>query len=189
MFEQGLVSEGEYRQNETTASRARADVARAREGLAEARQNQRLAPQEDEAELRRAEALLEQAVGRAPEDGLVLRLVARSGERSGPQGVLQMGETGEMFAIAEIHANDVGLVKSGQRATFSSPALKASLEGRVAAVGELIFRNDVFGENPTAPENQRVVQVRIRLEADPQASRLTNLEGQAKIFLGGTPAP
>jgi HlyD family secretion protein len=184
MFEQGLISEGDYRETETSAARAAADLAREKAALEQAKETARLLPQEAEAEVRRADALAEQALVRAPQDGVVLRVIARAGERSGPQGVLQMGETAEMFAVAEVHANDVGRVAPGAQAVFTSPALKAPLSGRVASVGALIFKNDVFGENANAPENQRVVQVRIRLDKDEAAARLTNLEGQARISLG-----
>ena len=37
--------------------------------------------------------------------------------------VAQVGDTSTMYAVAEVHANDVRLVAPGQSAVFSSPAL------------------------------------------------------------------
>jgi hypothetical protein len=59
----------------------------------------------------------------------------------------------------------------------------------VESIGEMIFSNGVRGEDPTAPRGLRVVQVRVLLEKNELAQRMTNLEGQLRIHLGtrGTP--
>lgn len=183
--EVGLASDREYDESVLQATRAEHELAEARAVLEQLRKSTALSRQEAGAELRRATARLEQATVRAPLTGRVLRILAQAGERVGPQGLLQMGDTSEMQAVAEVHANDARLVRAGQKAVFSSAALPQPLEGTVAEVGSLIYRNDVFGEDPTAPENVRVVQVRIRLGPAATAAGLTNLEGQVRISVAG----
>lgn len=126
---------------------------------------------------------LEQTIVRAPMDGVLLRVTVREGERVKGRPVAQLGDTSTMFAVAEVHANDVRLVAAGQPATFSSPALPRDVPGVVSEVGAIIFNNAIGGEDPRAPKGMRVVRVRVELSDDADASRLTNLEGQVRIDL------
>ena len=87
------------------------------------------------AQLRHAEAELARSTVRAPFDGQVLEIHARTGERVGPEGILELGRTDEMYAVAEVYETDVRRVKVGQRARVSSPALEAQLDGVVERVG------------------------------------------------------
>jgi HlyD family secretion protein len=136
-----------------------------------------------------AEARIEQTMIQAPLDGRVLRLLIREGERVDMNPVLIIGATQNMVAVAEVHANEIRLVEVGQKATFSSPALPSPLKGTVESIGEMIFSNSVTGEDPTAPRGLRVVQVRILLEENELAERMTNLEGQLRIHLGTRGSP
>lgn len=137
---------------------------------------------EAESELVRSRLLLERAVVTSPIDGTVLKLMSRAGEKvSGP--IAQIGATSAMTAVAEVHANDIHLVKTGQRATFTSPALPAPVEGTVLNIGAIIGKNNVFGEDPAAPDNARVFQVTVRLDDSAAAKGFTNLEGQIRILL------
>ena len=183
--ENGLASGRDYDDAVLQVTRAEHDLAQGRAVLEQLRKSTALSRQEAQAGLLGATARLEQATVRAPLTGRILRILAQAGERVGQQGLLQMGDTSEMQAVAEVHANDARLVKAGQRAVFSSAALPQPLEGSVAEVGSIIYRNDVFGEDPTAPANVRVVQVRIRLGPAGAAAGLTNLEGQVRIFVVG----
>ena len=45
------------------------------------------------------------------------------------------------------------------------------------------------GEDPTAPRGLRIVQVRVLLEKNELAERMTNLEGQLRIHLGPAEEP
>jgi len=133
-----------------------------------------------------AEERLSQTIVRAPIDGRVLRILVEPGERLTGSSLLKLGQTNEMHAVAEIHANDIHLIELGQRATFTSAALRGPIEGSVQKIGSMIFKNDLFGEG--APRGLRVILVRIRLNDDPLAANLTNLEGQIRIALVGPPA-
>ena len=142
-----------------------------------------LSEREAENEVEQARALLEEKLIRSPIDGRLLRMNARTGELVGTTPVASLGETETMVAVAEVHANEIRLVKLGQSAEFTSAALPRPLEGQVEEIGEMILSNNVLGEDPRAPRGLRVVQVRVRLEPDALAEQLTNLEGQLRIYL------
>jgi HlyD family secretion protein len=163
--------------------RAATEGKRAQSVLSKIEKNAVLDRREAMNQLAVAEAQLEQTVIRAPSDGTILRIIARAGERPGSQGIMVMGDTRTMTAVAEVHANDIRFLTVGQRARFTSPALADPIEGKVERIGSMVFRNNLFGEDPTAPENQRVFEVRVALDRSEVAARYTNLEGQVWIEL------
>ena len=130
-----------------------------------------------------AEARLEQTVVRSPLDGTVLRILTHEGESVGRKPVIKVGTTQSMYAVAEVHANEIRLIQLGQPTIFSSPALEESLKGTVESIGEIISGNAVRGADPTLPRGLRVVEVRAKLEPNELAQRLTNLEGELRIGL------
>lgn len=54
------------------------------------------------ADLRLARAEFDRVEVRSPIDGQVLTVYARAGERVGSEGILELGETGAMYAVAEV---------------------------------------------------------------------------------------
>jgi HlyD family secretion protein len=135
----------------------------------------RLARDVARANLARAEAELELSRVRAPIDGQVLKIHAREGERVGPEGILEIGETAAMFVIAEVYETDIGRVRVGQRARITSPALAEPLEGAVERIGLRIGKQDVLGTDPVADVGARGVEVEVRLDDAAPAAHLTNL--------------
>jgi HlyD family secretion protein len=133
------------------------------------------------AQLRSAEAALARSTVRAPIDGQVLKIHARPGEKVGPQGILELGRTDEMYAIAEVYETDVRRIKVGQRARVSSPALEAPLEGVVERVGMKIGKLDALSTDPAARTDARVVEVEIRLDDSEPVKSLTNLQVEIAI--------
>ena len=131
-----------------------------------------------------AEAELSRTVLRAPGDGEVLEICQRPGEVTGAGPVLKLGNTEEMYAVAEVYETDVRFVKPGQKATITSPAFEGQLEGTVDQVGRLVAKNDVLSVDPTANTDARVVEVRIRLTQGESVSGLTNL--QVNVFINLT---
>jgi HlyD family secretion protein len=112
---------------------------------------------------------------RAPIDGQILKIHAREGERVGPEGILEIGETAAMYVIAEVYETDIGRVRVGQRARITSPALAQPLEGAVERIGLRIGKQDVLGTDPVADVDARVVEVEVRLDDAAPAAHLTNL--------------
>jgi len=134
-----------------------------------------------EAELAHARAELARASVRAPIAGRVLQVHTREGERVGDQGILELGATDRMFAIAEVYEDDVARVRVGQRARISSPALPTALTGSVDWIHLKVAKQDALGTDPAARKDARVVEVEIRLDDSAAAAALTNLQVEVEI--------
>lgn len=128
------------------------------------------------ASMRAAEADRDRAVVRSPLAGRVLRVHARAGERVGPEGIAEIGETGAMYAVAEVYETDIPRVAKGQRATISSPALGRPLTGVVERVGLKVGRLSAVGADPAARNDARAVEVKIKLDDSKAAAALVDLE-------------
>jgi HlyD family secretion protein len=188
LLDRGLVSAREYDTMVFQAARSQDDVSQARTALVQAEESTRLAREEAENAVALAERQLEQTVVRAPIAGSVLRVLARPGERAvGP--VVELGQTGRMSAVAEVHSTEIHLVRAGQRAEFTSPSLEAPLAGEVESVGMMINYRNIFGEDASAVTNAKVFEVRVTLAPDPRVGRFSNLEGQMRIFVDSSSAP
>ena len=134
------------------------------------------------ASLRQAEAELELDVVRSPIDGQVLEVYARQGERVGDDGILEVGRTHEMFAVAEVYETDVQRVRLGQRAAVRSPALPAELaRHRRQDPSRRSASRTSSRTDPAARTDSRVVEVEIRLDESARAAALTNLEVDVEI--------
>jgi HlyD family secretion protein len=141
-----------------------------------------------EAQAKIAEAQLELSIIRAPIAGEILRIFTHAGERVGDEPILSMGDTANMYVVAEVHETDVSYVRVGQRATITSPALSGPVEGRVEEISPLIYKNDVLDIDPRAAKDTRVVEVRVKLANPELVSRFTHLEVSTRIDLD-SPAP
>jgi len=189
-----LLDETEIR--EAAVARSRARVSNARAELLRFRELHRghvvsdsqrdelkLALQVAEAELQQDLAELERSKVRSPIDGRVLEVHARAGERVGADGIVELGRTDEMYAVAEVYETDIGRVREGQRASVRSPALPRPLHGKVDRIGVLVGKLDALGTDPAARTDARVVEVEIRLDDDDvvAASSLTHLQVEIEI--------
>ncbi len=134
-----------------------------------------------EAELVAAQERLALARVTAPIAGQVLLVHARAGERIGTSGLLELGQTQHMYVVAEVYETDIGLVKEGQAATISSPALSEALNGNVERIGSIIGKNDILDLDPVARTDSRVVEVFIRLDDSEAVASLTYLQVDVEI--------
>jgi HlyD family secretion protein len=137
-----------------------------------------------EAELAHARAELARAYVRSPIDGRVLYIHSREGEQVGPEGLLELGRTDSMFAIAEVYEDDIGRVREGQRARITSPVLDAPLTGTVDWIHLKVAKQDALGTDPAARKDARVVEVEIRLDDSEPAAGLTNLQVEVEFESG-----
>jgi multidrug efflux pump subunit AcrA (membrane-fusion protein) len=135
----------------------------------------RLAWDVSKAGLQKAKAELDLSTVRSPIDGQILEIHSREGERVGERGIVELGETSAMYAVAEVYETDIGRVKLGQQATVRSPALPKALTGRVERIGLKIGKKDVLSTDPVEDADARVVEVDIRLDEPNAAAALTNL--------------
>ncbi|MBX2865880.1 MAG: efflux RND transporter periplasmic adaptor subunit [Leptolyngbyaceae cyanobacterium MAG.088] len=125
-----------------------------------------------------ADARLNRTVIKAPTAGQILDIYVHPGEAVSSNRLLSMGNTDEMYVVAEVYETDVGLVKPGQKASITSRngAFEGNLSGIVETVGLQIFKNDVLDDDPAANADARIVEVRIAVDQDEAVAMLTNLQ-------------
>jgi HlyD family secretion protein len=128
-------------------------------------------------------ARVEMSLVRAPQRGQVLEIFSRPGEKVGPEGVMEIGETDNMTVVAEVYETDISRVAVGQRATISSPALQNRVSGVVSKVGFKVGRMDVLDVDPIARADARVVEATITLDDPTAVERMTNLQVDVEIEL------
>jgi len=133
------------------------------------------------ADLAAARARLELAIVRAPIRAQVLEIHAYPGERVGPEGVMELGRTDRMYAVAEVYETDIAQVKVGQVARVRSSAFDEQLLGKVARISLKVGRLDVIGADPIAKTDARVVEVFILLDDSGAVSRYTNMQVKVEI--------
>jgi HlyD family secretion protein len=204
----GAISRQELDRQQATVNRLRADLENARatkQRLEQARTTdmnnamaQRAATQANlalsqvqsrvtsaEQNLAKADAALELTIIRAPKDGQILDIYADPGEAVSPSGepILAMGDTSQMYIVAEVYETDVGLVNVGQSATITSRngAFDQALTGTVENIGLQIAKNDVLDDDPAANADARVVEVRVRVDQSDIVAGLTNLQVDVAI--------
>lgn len=138
-----------------------------------------------QASMARSQAELDLATVRSPQAGQVLKIHTRPGELVGTEGIISLGKTQQMVAVAEVYELDVSHVHVGQTATVTSKnnAFSDVLRGKVVEVGLEIRKQDVLNTDPAAQFDARVVEVRVRLDkpSSRKVSGLTNLSVQVAI--------
>ncbi|MFN5765685.1 MAG: HlyD family efflux transporter periplasmic adaptor subunit [Pseudanabaena sp.] len=99
-----------------------------------------------EAGVARAKADLDLAIVRSPQGGQVLKIHTRAGELVGNNGIISLGQTQRMVAVAEVYELDINRVKVGQSATVISKnnAFSETLRGKVKEVGLQISKKDIL---------------------------------------------
>jgi HlyD family secretion protein len=133
------------------------------------------------ADLAAARASLELAVVRAPLRAQVLEIHAYPGERVGPEGIMELGRTDRMYAVAEVYETDITAVKAGQLARVQAPAMETALSGRVERISLKVGRLDAIGTDPISKTDARVVEVFILLDDSESVARFTNMQVKVEI--------
>ncbi|MEG3861778.1 HlyD family efflux transporter periplasmic adaptor subunit [Microcoleus sp. herbarium12] len=138
-----------------------------------------------QAAAKQAKANLALAYIRAPRDAQVLKIHTHPGEKVGNDGIVELGQTREMLAVAEIYQSDVDKVRIGQPATITSDSFKGELQGSVEYIGLQVQRQNIVNTDPSANIDARIVEVKVRLDAasSQKVAGLTNL--QVKVAIGG----
>lgn len=133
--------------------------------------------------IRKAQAELQQSYVKAPTAGEILKIHTKSGEMMGANGIAEIGQTDQMFVVAEVPEDSIAKVRLGQTATIISDnsAFNGELKGRITEIGRKIGKKDVLNNDPAADVDARVIEVKIALapQFTKQVSGLTN----AKVTL------
>lgn len=141
-----------------------------------------------QAAAQRARADLDLAYVRSPRNGQILEIHTWPGELIGNQGIVDLGNTDQMYVTAEVYETDIAKVSIGQTAKIKTDKITGDLQGTVDEIGLQIGKKDALGTDPVADADARVVEVKIRL--DPEASQrvagLTNLQVKVVINTAGS---
>lgn len=135
--------------------------------------------------MRKAQAELQQSYVKAPSSGEILKIHTKSGEMMGVNGIAEIGQTDQMFVVAEVPEDSISKIRLGQTATISSDngTFNGQLKGKVTEIGRKIGKKDVLNNDPAADIDARVVEVKIALspEFNQQVSGLTNAKVTVEI--------
>lgn len=138
-----------------------------------------------QATARQAQAALSEAYVRVPSAGEILKIHSKAGEAVSDKGIVEMGQTSQMVAVAEVYESDVRKLKVGQSATITSEsgAFSQNLRGTVSSIGLQIGKQDVLNTDPAADSDSRVVEVKIAIDPTDSTtvSGLTNSKISVKI--------
>jgi HlyD family secretion protein len=137
------------------------------------------------AALNLAQANLQQAYVRSPQDGQVFEIHTRPGEIVSDDGIANIGQTNQMYAVAEVYESDISKVHPEQRVRVVNDFLPDELQGTVDWVGLQVRRQNVINTDPSSNIDGRVIEVRVRLDpaSSQRASKFTNMQVKVVIEL------
>ncbi|AKG24264.1 ABC exporter membrane fusion protein [Calothrix sp. 336/3] len=135
------------------------------------------------ASVKRAEANLAQAYVRSPQEGVIFEIHTRPGEIVSSNGIVDMGGTNQMYAVAEVYQSDISKVKPGQIVRLTSDSIPGELQGKVDRIGWQVKRQNIINADPSDNIDSRIIEVHIKLDAasTEKAAKFTNLQIKAVI--------
>ncbi|MDZ8185474.1 MAG: ABC exporter membrane fusion protein [Nostoc sp. ChiSLP02] len=130
-----------------------------------------------------AKANLQQAEVRSPQNGQIFEIHAHPGELVSNDGIADIGQTTQMYVIAEVYESDIAKVHSGQKVRIFGDFLSIELQGIVDRKGLQVRRQNIINTDPATNIDSRVVQVHIRLDeaSSQKAANLTNMQVKTVI--------
>ncbi len=147
-----------------------------------------------DAEVKHAEAKREKLVTdlclsqvTAPRDGRILRLNIRPGETVTDKGIVELGSTEQMIAVAEVYQSDVGNLRLGQKAIIRGDGIRGSVTGSVWSIGWEVLKQSVFAQDPSTASDARVVEVKVMIDKSfgAQVEKLSNMQVEV-VFVQDT---
>ncbi|WP_417606070.1 HlyD family efflux transporter periplasmic adaptor subunit [Primorskyibacter flagellatus] len=139
-----------------------------------------------EAELGRVERDLARGIVVAPITGTILDIHVTPGQRPPAEGVMEMGDIGQMTAEMEVYQDRIAAVQPGQPVELVANAIGRTLHGTVESIGLTVGRQGLMSDDVAANTDARVIRVVVALDPPSSeiAARFTNLEVIARIDTG-----
>ena len=116
----------------------------------------------------RARKEFEFATVRAPQNGRILKIIARPGDRVGDGGILEMADTSRMIVTAEVYQTDMPQIYLNQGATMTIDGTDQTFRGVVYQVLPQVQRQSIFAGEPGENQDQRVFEVKLHLDLGPK---------------------
>ena len=117
----------------------------------------------------------------SPSAGTVLEIHTYPGEAVTSDGILDLGDLGNMFVLAEVYLNDVPRVREGARATITGEGFLGTVTGKVEEVLRQASGNRLYPVDAQTAADKRVLGVRIRLDNSQKVQHLTNSQVSVRI--------
>ena len=125
---------------------------------------------------------------RVPVAGRILRINTRVGERvDTEEGIIELGQTSQMYAIAEVYETEITKIELGQKAVIESEygGFEGKIAGEVTHIGLQVGKKTLTANSadPNTDENARVVEIKIRIndKDSKKVANLTNMQVQVII--------
>jgi HlyD family secretion protein len=134
---------------------------------------------------KQAKANLDQVYVKSLQDGVIFDIYTRAGEVVSTDGIVEIGQTNQMFAVVEVYQSDISKIRTQQQVKISSVSLPEELQGTVDRIGWKVQRQNVINSDPSENIDSRVVEVHVKLdqESSNKAAKFTNLQVKAVISL------
>lgn len=116
------------------------------------------------AEKNLAQERVQQTLLHAPIGGTIVHVGARTGERVGSDGVVEIADLSHLEVVADVYEQDFSSIRDGQKATIEVRGMKTPVSGTVTQRGFIVGKSTLRDTNPTEPRDQRTIEVRIALE-------------------------
>lgn len=135
------------------------------------------------AAMKQANANLDQAYIKAPIAGEILEIHTRAGEVVSSDGIVSIGKTQQMYAIAQVYQSDIQKVKLNQKVKIVSDSIAGELLGKVERIDSQVKRQTIVNSDPSTNIDGRVVEVHVVLDRDSsqRAAKFTNLQVTMEI--------
>jgi HlyD family secretion protein len=193
LYQQGAISASIRDSKKLVVDTTRAQIEQARSALDSIAEVRPADVEVAEAKLNQSRTVVERARGeleltyvRAPFTGQILKVHVKPGEFIGNTGILDIGQTDQMYVTTEVYETDISQVKIGQKAKITNDSvLSDTLQGQVVEIGRQVGQPSIFDINPLGETDNKVVEVKIRLDAasSRKVSNLSNLQVQVVIQL------
>jgi HlyD family secretion protein len=126
---------------------------------------------------------------RVPVAGQILKINTRIGEQVNTNlGIVELAQTEQMYALAEIPEVDISKIKEGQPAIITSEynSFTGEIQGIVENIGLQVGRKqsqEIAGSNPSSDKEARIIAVKVRIAPSDSAkvSKLTNIQVRVRI--------
>jgi HlyD family secretion protein len=129
------------------------------------------------------------AMVRAPQDGRILKIIARPGDKVSDEGILEMADTSRMIVTAEVYQTDMRLMGMGQTATITADGIEGSLKGTVYQVIPQVQKQTIFAGEPGENQDQRVFEVKLHLQLNEEQQKKISYASNLQVNVVFDPKP
>ena len=194
LYQEGAISADQYDLRLTAAAskkRAVEEERALRDSLFEVRPSDLAVARSEvsraESQLHTAQEKADLDVIKAPMTGSILKIHTREGERENPSGIVEMGATESMNAIAEVYESDACKLRLGAPVTIYGDSFKGNLTGTVIHISHEVGKQSILDNEPSADVDSRIVETWIRFSDQSLATAKNLTNARVHVLIGVQP--